>query len=89
MIRYSYKRLKELKLDEVFWESNQYYNGKYKVSKLPVETYSDSLESNQLTWYGICIESNEEVRFLITEKLTHYGPHIYANPAYIHPSKII
>jgi len=88
MMRYSYKRLKKLEMHEIFWESNQYYNAEYKVSSLPIENYSDGLESKQLRWSGIDINTGEEVQFLITEKLTHYGPSIYSLPTYVHPKKI-
>ena len=75
---YSYKRIKKLKVAEVFWTKDL----KYTVSTEPEETFSEAIEKNQLVWFGKS-EDGEECRFLVTEGLEHYGPSIYGYKAYV------
>ena len=78
----SYNELKEMKVGEVYYESSQYGNIKFTVKSAPVETYNEGLQRNQIRWVG-AVEGSEDIHFLTTEGLEHYGPRIYDFPAYV------
>jgi len=78
---YSYNDLKNLKINDIIYECFNGTNLRMKVSVLPYEKYSEDLNANQLEWYCIDEDKNEQ-RYFITEGLTHYGPNIYSYPAY-------
>lgn len=76
-----YKQLKEIKVGDTLFDCSGGINIEFSVIDSPVEIFNKSLESNQLTWKGID-HNGKKMNFLVTEKLTHYGPRIYMRPAY-------
>ena len=81
---YSYKQLKEIKVGDTLFNCSSGINIEFSVIEAPVEAYSSGLESNQLTWKGVD-PNGEEMNFLITETLPHYGPKIYDYKVYTEP----
>jgi len=77
----SYNKLKEIKVGDTLYDCEAGINIEFKVSESPTEYYNESLKSNQLSWKGITPDG-EEIKFLITENLSHYGPNIYTYKAY-------
>lgn len=82
---YGYKDLKTIKVGDTLFDCSGGTNYEFSVTEAPTETYVESLESNQLRWKGVNPDG-EEVSFLITETMTHYGPRIYSHKAYTEPS---
>ncbi len=82
---YSYKQLKEIQSGDTLFNCSGGINIEFSVTIAPTETFVESLDSNQLSWKGIDPDG-EEISFLITENLTHYGPRIYSHKAYTEPS---
>ncbi|RLC46744.1 MAG: hypothetical protein DRH57_05510 [Candidatus Cloacimonadota bacterium] len=82
---YSYKQLKDINIGDTLFNCSGGINIEFSVVEGPTEVYSEGLESNQLKWKGIDPDG-EEISFLITETLTHYGPKIYSHKAYTEPS---
>ena len=78
----SYKELKALQIGDIRYESSQYGNIKFTVKTLPVEKYSEGLKSNQLEWTA-SVKGEEDIEYLMTETLMHYGAGIYMSPAYV------
>ena len=87
MTSYSYNKLKDLKVDDVFYDCSSKISVKYIVVREPIETYSDELEKNQLEWFAVVAGEDDGDRFLVTEGLEHYGPSIYSYPAYTNPNE--
>lgn len=79
-MRLTYNELKNMKIGEVYYESSQYSNIKFTVKTNPVEKISGDL--TQLTWIG-SVKDVEDIEFLTTKGLEHYGVKIYTFPAYI------
>ncbi len=84
MTSFSYKKLKTIQIGDTLFDCSGGINLEFSVTEGPNETFSESLDSNQLRWKGIDPDG-EEVSFLITETLTHYGPRIYTHRAYTEP----
>jgi len=81
---YSYSQLKDIKVGDTLFNCSSGINIEFSVLETPIETYSKELESNQLKWKGVDPDG-EEMNFLITESMTHYGPKIYGHKAYTEP----
>jgi len=79
----SYNKLKEINAGDILYDCEAGINIEFKVLEVPMEEYNESLKSNQLSWKGITPEG-EEIKFLIIEKFSHYGPRIYTYKAYAH-----
>lgn len=82
---FSYTQLKSIKLGDTLFECQSGINQEFEVSEEPREVFNESLDSNQLSWKGINPDG-ETVNFMITEKLSHYGPRIYNHKAYTEPN---
>jgi len=78
--RLTYDDLKIIKKDDILFDRGDHVNVKFTIKEDPEVFYSKELDSNKLKWKGITEE--DEVNFLITESLPHYGPKIYNYPAY-------
>lgn len=76
----TYEELKNMKIGEVYYESSQYANIKFTVKSKPIEKQNKDL--TQLTWIG-SVKDQEDIDYLITKGLEHYGPKIYKFPAYV------
>jgi len=81
----SYKELKLISVGQTLFNCESGRNIEFSVTEAPSEKFNDSLDSNQLIWKGIDPDG-EEMKFLITETLTHYGPKIYTHKAYTEPN---
>lgn len=79
MMRLSYNDMKSMKVGEVYYESSQYNNTKFILIEKPKEIVG---EMTQLVFKG-SVEGREDVNFLVTKGLEHYGPKIYKQPAYV------
>ncbi len=77
----TYKELKGIEVGQTLYECQSGINIKFAVSEAPNETFSDDLNSNQLSWKGVDVDG-EEINFMMTETSTHYGPRIYDYKAY-------
>jgi hypothetical protein len=65
----------ELKLNDVFFECQYGINLQMKVIKDP------TFDGDRWQWRAVDSDGNE-VDYLITKGLEHYGPRIYWQPAY-------
>lgn len=79
MLRLGYEDMKNMKVGEVYYESNQYSNTKFTIIVKPTEIIG---EMTQLVFKG-SVKEREDVNFLVTKGLEHYGPKIYKQPAYV------
>jgi hypothetical protein len=82
---YSYEQLKSIKVGDTLFNCSSGINIEFSVIVNPIETFSKSLDSNQLKWVGVDPDG-EEIKFLMTETMPHYGPKIYSHKAYTEPS---
>ena len=82
---FSYKQLKEIQLGDTLFSCSGGTNIEFSVTEEPREIFSKDLGSNQLSWKGVDPDG-EELKFLITESLPHYGPKIYSYKAYTEPT---
>ena len=79
MLRLNYEDMKNMEVGEVYYESSQYSNIKFTLIEKPVEIIG---EMTQLIFKGSVI-GREDINFLVTKGLEHYGPKIYKQPAYV------
>ena len=86
-MRISFEKIKEFKVGDIFYECDYGDNLKFEVLTCPEESNSGPDNRKQLSWRGKNLETNEEVSFLITEGLEHYGPKLYDQPAYMNFKK--
>lgn len=79
MMRLSYNDMKSMKVGEIYYESSQYNNTKFILIEKPKEIIG---ETTQLIFKG-SVKGREDVNFLVTKGLEHYGSKIYKQPAYV------
>ena len=79
MMRLSYNDMKSMKVGEIYYESSQYCNIKFIIIEKPTEILG---EMTQLIFKG-SVKGREDVNFLVTKGLEHYGLKIYKQPAYV------
>ena len=80
----SYSELKTIVVGQTLFNCESGNNIEFSVMEAPSEKFNVGLDSNQLIWVGVDPDG-EEMRFLITETLPHYGPKIYTHKAYTEP----
>ena len=66
----------DLEIGDVFYECEYGINLRMTVQTKPIK------ENGQWTWKA-STKDGEEVSYLITEGLEHYGPRIYKTPMYL------
>lgn len=76
------KKLSEMAVGDVFYESQFRMSVKLTMATLPVSSFSESLQEKQWKW-DATREDGSVVNYLITERHQHYGPHLSLYPAYI------
>lgn len=70
---YSFYEVCNFKTGEQYWENSQYGDIRFTVKYDP-EVYNDG-DFKQVTFVGVTAEG-EEIDYLITKGLEHYGPSI-------------
>lgn len=90
--------VQNIKIGDIHWEYEMGFYAKVEVITLP-EKNVDEDGDTQWRWKSKLLEdgkisdnvtsinfvnAGEEVQYLTTEGLSHYGPNLYTNPAY-HP----
>jgi hypothetical protein len=80
MKRLSFADIAEFREGEVFYEEEHGALERFTVSRLPTIMIRHQPEKyggwTQMEWYGKK-RNGEEVNFLMTKELAHYGPYIF------------
>ncbi len=79
-MRLNYEQLKNLKIGGIYYDSTQRSNIKFTVKTEPIEEVKGDL--TQISFIG-SVKGQDDIRFLMTKGLEHYGPNIYEFPAYV------
>lgn len=75
---------KDLTLGTIFYEYAYGISVAYEVTEeVKTSSYYDLARTReQWIWKAKDVETGEEIEFLVTEGLEHYGPKIYKEPSY-------
>jgi hypothetical protein len=80
-VNISDKDIPSLKVGDVIYECEAGMNIEARVTEAPTETgYVDGRK--QWQWKAVNTQCGEEINYLLTEGLSHYGPRLYRNPQY-------
>lgn len=75
-----------LKVGDEFFECESGINIHCRVtSDVTVDDYYDDFSKEnrkQYRWTAVNVYNDEEISYLITEGLEHYGPRLYSSPQY-------
>ena len=82
---YSFKEICKFERGQTYWESSQYGSIRFTVKDAPI--VSNDGEHEQVRFKGVT-DDGEEISFLVTEGLEHYGPSFYDFKAYVTSDEI-
>lgn len=72
-----------LKIGDLFYECEGGMNIEAKVTEAVTE--HEGFEGRkQWKWKAVNTQNGEEIDYLLTDGLSHYGPRIYGQPQYCH-----
>jgi hypothetical protein len=69
------------KIGDVFYECEAGINIEARVTEPPVEGAGFE-GKRQWRWKAVNTQNGQEIDYLITEGLSHYGPRLYRSPQY-------
>ena len=70
-----------LKVGDIFYECGGGMNLEARVTEAPVEQEGHG-GRRQWRWKAINTQNGQEIDYLLTEGLSHYGPRLYRGPQY-------
>lgn len=80
-----YKELSEMKKGQVLYDEGRYNNLRITLIEDPIET-----SDNQYTQlrFKATTDEGEEMSYMVTKGMEHYGPKLYTYPAYTTPTML-
>mgnify|MGYP006422323193 CR=1 FL=1 len=74
---YNFEDVCNFKIGERYWECNQHGCIHFEVTSTP------SIRNDKVWFNAVDLDTNEEIPYLLTNGLEHYGPKIYNHKAYM------
>jgi len=74
-------QIKDLKIGNITYECQYGYNIKAKVTSEPEQVCGVD-EKPAWKWKAVNTQNGEEIEYMLTEGLSHYGPRLYWMPQY-------
>lgn len=76
------KDIPSLKVGDVIYECGAGMNIEVRVTEQPTETNDGPDGRKRWRWNAVNTQSGQEINYLLTEGLSHYGPRLYRSPQY-------
>ena len=74
------EKIASFSIGDVFYECEAGFNIEARVTSVPVETDFDG--KRQFSWAAENTQTGENIDYLWTDGLSHYGPRLYPHPQY-------
>lgn len=78
----SVEEIQKLAVGDVFYECEMFMNVEARVTEAPTSSTSEPGGHTQWRWKAENTQNGEEINYLLTERMSHYGPYIYREPQY-------
>jgi len=84
MTRVRDDEIANLEIGDVIYECEGFTNIEVRITSKPVASISEPLEGRtQWRWTAENTQNGKSIDYLLTEGLSHYGPRLYRQPAYV------